>query len=145
MPASIFALDINGSTVEGSGLGLDISGVLEALPASMAFLCPNVNSYRRFGAQFYAPNAPSWGIGNRTVALRVPSDSQEGLRLEQRVASADANPCLVIAAILASIHHRLANKVDPGSPIACNPTNSCSRACPTTCAMPCASSIKVKR
>ncbi len=38
-----------------------IGGVLETLPASMAFLCPNVNSYRRFGSQFYVPNAPSWG------------------------------------------------------------------------------------
>ncbi|KAB0687536.1 glutamine synthetase, partial [Pseudomonas aeruginosa] len=45
-----------------------IGGVLETLPASMAFLCPNVNSYRRFGSQFYVPNAPSWGLDNRTVA-----------------------------------------------------------------------------
>ena len=60
-----------------------IGGVLETLPASMAFLCPNVNSYRRFGAQFYVPNAPSWGLDNRTVALRVPTGSPEAVRLEQ--------------------------------------------------------------
>ena len=46
------------------------------MAASMAFLCPNVNSYRRFGAQFYVPNAPCWGMDNRTVALRVPTDSR---------------------------------------------------------------------
>ena len=51
----------------------------ETLPASMAFLCPNVNSYRRFGAQFYVPNAPSWGLDNRTVAVRVPTGSSEAM------------------------------------------------------------------
>ncbi|MDH4670750.1 glutamine synthetase, partial [Pseudomonas aeruginosa] len=59
-----------------------IGGVLETLPASMAFLCPNVNSYRRFGSQFYVPNAPSWGLDNRTVALRVPTGSPDAVRLE---------------------------------------------------------------
>ncbi len=62
-----------------------IGGVLETLPASMAFLCPNVNSYRRFGSQFYVPNAPSWGLDNRTVALRVPTGSPDAVRLEHRV------------------------------------------------------------
>ena len=94
-----------------------IGGVLETLPASMAFLCPNVNSYRRFGAQFYVPNAPSWGLDNRTVALRVPTGSPEAIRLEHRVAGVDANPYLLMAALLAGVHHGLTNKVEPGEPI----------------------------
>ncbi|HED8900866.1 glutamine synthetase, partial [Pseudomonas aeruginosa] len=87
------------------------------LPASMAFLCPNVNSYRRFGSQFYVPNAPSWGLDNRTVALRVPTGSPDAVRLEHRVAGADANPYLLLAAVLAGVHHGLTNKVEPGAPI----------------------------
>ena len=94
-----------------------IGGVLETLPASMAFLCPNVNSYRRFGAQFYVPNAPSWGLDNRTVALRVPTGSPEAIRLEHRVAGADANPYLLMAALLAGVHHGLSNQIEPGAPI----------------------------
>ncbi|HBP6170960.1 TPA: glutamine synthetase, partial [Pseudomonas aeruginosa] len=94
-----------------------IGGVLETLPASMAFLCPNVNSYRRFGSQFYVPNAPSWGLDNRTVALRVPTGSSDAVRLEHRVAGADANPYLLLAAVLAGVHHGLTNKVEPGAPI----------------------------
>jgi len=94
-----------------------IGGVLETMPASMAFLCPNINSYRRFGAQFYVPNAPSWGLDNRTVAVRVPTDSSENVRIEHRVAGADANPYLMLAAILAGIHHGLTSKVEPGAPI----------------------------
>ncbi|MBM3110848.1 glutamine synthetase [Pseudomonas sp. P66] len=93
-----------------------IGGVLETLPASMAFLCPNVNSYRRFGAQFYVPNSPSWGLDNRTVALRVPTGAPDAVRIEHRVAGADANPYLLMAAVLAGVHHGLTNKVEPGAP-----------------------------
>ncbi|KRW59035.1 glutamine synthetase family protein [Pseudomonas sp. TTU2014-080ASC] len=94
-----------------------VGGILDTLSASMAFLCPNVNSYRRFGAQFYVPNAPSWALDNRTVAVRVPTGSPDSIRIEHRVAGADANPYLMLASILAGIHHGLTNKIDPGEPI----------------------------
>ncbi len=94
-----------------------IGGVLETLPAQMAFLCPNVNSYRRFGAQFYVPNSPSWGIDNRTVAVRVPTGSADAVRIEHRVAGADANPYLLMASVLAGIHHGLTNEIEPGPPV----------------------------
>ena len=94
-----------------------IGGIIETMPASMAFLCPNVNSYRRFGEKFFVPTSPTWGIDNRTVALRVPSDSADAVRIEHRVAGADANPYLVMASVLAGIHHGLTNKIDPGEPV----------------------------
>ncbi|MWV15046.1 glutamine synthetase [Pseudomonas sp. L-22-4S-12] len=111
---NIFTAD---DPMENDALRHAIGGVLETMPASMAFLCPNVNSYRRFGAQFYVPNAPSWGIDNRTVAVRVPNGSPDSVRIEHRVAGADANPYLMMAAILAGIHHGLTNKLEPGEPI----------------------------
>ncbi|MBF8774684.1 glutamine synthetase family protein [Pseudomonas fulva] len=94
-----------------------IGGVLETLPASMAFLCPNINSYRRFGAQFNVPNAPGWGLDNRTVALRVPTENSHSARLEHRVAGADANPYLTLAVILAGVHHGLTHQIEPQAPI----------------------------
>ncbi|WP_288476332.1 glutamine synthetase family protein [uncultured Pseudomonas sp.] len=97
-----------------------IAGILETLPASMAFLCPNVNSYRRFGAQFYVPNAPSWGLDNRTVAVRVPTGSSEAIRIEHRVAGADANPYLMMASILAGIHHGMTQRLEPCAPVSGN-------------------------
>jgi glutamine synthetase len=97
-----------------------IGGVLETLPAQMAFLCPNVNSYRRFGAQFYVPNSPSWGLDNRTVAVRVPTGSADAVRIEHRVAGADANPYLLMASVLAGVHHGLTNKIEPGAPVSGN-------------------------
>ena len=55
----------------------------------------------------YAPLAATWGHDNRTVALRVPSGPPEARRIEHRVAGADASPYLVLAAVLAGIHHGL--------------------------------------
>lgn len=57
------------------------------------------------------------GPDNRTVALRVPTGSPDAVRLEHRVAGADANPYLLLAAVLAGVHHGLTNKVEPGAPI----------------------------
>ncbi|MDO8332623.1 MAG: glutamine synthetase family protein [Pseudomonas sp.] len=94
-----------------------IGGIIETMPASMAFLCPNVNSYRRFGEKFFVPTSPTWGIDNRTVALRVPNDTADAVRIEHRVAGADANPYLVMASVLAGIHHGLTNKIEPGAPL----------------------------
>ena len=111
---NIFAAE---NLLESETLRHAIGGVQETMSASMAFLCPNVNSYRRFGAQFYVPNAPCWGLDNRTVALRVPTDSPEAARIEHRVAGADANPYLLLASVLAGIHHGLTNKIEPDAPI----------------------------
>ncbi len=111
---NIFATD---NPLENQPLRHAIGGILDTMSASMAFLCPNVNSYRRFGAQFYVPNAPSWALDNRTVAVRVPTGSADAVRIEHRVAGADANPYLMLASILAGIHHGLTNQIEPGEPI----------------------------
>jgi glutamine synthetase len=103
--------------VTNDALRYAIGGIIETMPASMAFLCPNVNSYRRFGEKFFVPTSPTWGIDNRTVALRVPNDSADAVRIEHRVAGADANPYLVMASVLAGIHHGLTNKIEPGDPL----------------------------
>ena len=111
---NIFATD---NPLENQPLRHAIGGILDTMSASMAFLCPNVNSYRRFGAQFYVPNAPSWALDNRTVAVRIPTGSPDAVRIEHRVAGADANPYLMLASILAGIHHGLTNQIEPGEPI----------------------------
>ena len=94
-----------------------IGGMAALLPESMAIFAPNMNSYRRFNANSYAPVAPSWGVNNRTVALRVPAGPAPSRHIEHRVAGADANPYLALAAMLAGVHHGLKNEIDPGPPI----------------------------
>ena len=78
---------------------------MAGLADGMAIFAPNANSYRRFRANSYAPVAPTWGVNNRTVSLRVPAGPPGGRHIEHRVAGADANPYLALAALLAGVHH----------------------------------------
>jgi glutamine synthetase len=97
-----------------------IGGLRATLGDCMAIFAPHANSYRRFRAMSYAPVAPTWGINNRSVALRVPAGPPESRHVEQRVAGADANPCLVAAAVLAGMLHGIERQLDPGPPVAGN-------------------------
>jgi glutamine synthetase len=94
-----------------------VGGMKALLPESMAIFAPNANSYRRFKTNSYAPVAPTWGVNNRTVSFRVPAGAAGSRHIEHRVAGADAHPALAIAALLAAVHHGLANKLDPGPAI----------------------------
>jgi glutamine synthetase len=91
-----------------------IGGLAKLMPESMAILAPNANSYRRFRPGAYAPVSPTWGYNHRDVALRVPVSSGSNRRVEHRVAGADANPYLVMAAVLAGIHHGISTQCEPG-------------------------------
>ena len=91
-----------------------IGGLAEAMAESMAIFAPNANSYRRFKPGAYAPVSPTWGYNHREVALRIPVSDDRNRRIEHRVAGADANPYLTMAAMLAGILYGIDNKCDPG-------------------------------
>ena len=91
-----------------------VGGLLETMPEAMALFAPNVNSYRRFVPNLYVPTRRSWGYNNRSVAVRIPAGTGSSLRLEHRVAGADANPYLVLATVLAGVHHGIQHRLDPG-------------------------------
>ncbi|MEE1923810.1 glutamine synthetase family protein [Pseudomonas sp. 148P] len=94
-----------------------VGGMLRSLLDSLLLFCPNANSYRRFQANSYAPLAPTWGVDNRTVSLRVPGGPAPTRHIEHRICGADANPYLAAAAILAGIHRGLREQLDPGAPV----------------------------
>jgi len=106
----------NGTEEGSDALRFAIGGLQALLGPSMALFAPNVNSFRRFEANSFVPVNGSWGYNNRSVAFRVPSGEPKARRLEHRVAGADANPYLVVAAILAGIHYGLTQELDPGAP-----------------------------
>ena len=91
-----------------------LGGLRTTMGESMLVFAPHGNSWRRFSAQSYAPVSPSWGVNNRSVALRVPAGSKLARRIEHRPSGVDANPYLVAATVLAGIRHGLKNKIDPG-------------------------------
>jgi glutamine synthetase len=101
-----------------------IGGLQASMCDFMAVWAQSANAYRRHVPKAYVPMAAHWGFNNRNVALRIPRTSGAGTRVEHRVASADANPFLVLAAILAGIRHGIANKVEPG-PMAEGNGNGC--------------------
>ncbi|MDG9881572.1 glutamine synthetase family protein [Pseudomonas sp. GD04058] len=94
-----------------------VGGMLAALLDSLLLFCPNANSYRRFQANSYAPLAPTWGIDNRTVSLRVPGGPAPTRHIEHRICGADANPYLAAAALLGAVHHGVRQQLDPGAPV----------------------------
>jgi glutamine synthetase len=80
-----------------------IAGVLEHLPAASLMLNPTINSYKRLIPGWFAPVNASWGLENRSCAVRaVRGDRPEHSRLECRRPGADANPYLALAALVAS-------------------------------------------
>jgi glutamine synthetase len=91
-----------------------LGGLRAAMGESMLVFAPHANSWRRFAAQSYAPMSPTWGVNNRSVALRIPAGDMQARRIEHRPAGVDANPYLVAATVLAGIRHGLAHKIDPG-------------------------------
>jgi glutamine synthetase len=94
-----------------------LAGQLYCMPHIMPMYAPTVNSYKRLVKGSWAAVSVSWGIENRTAALRVIPDPARSLRLETRIPGADANPYLAVAASLASglygIKHRLPLHLPP--------------------------------
>ena len=94
-----------------------VAGLQRYLPASMPLLAPNVNSYRRLRKHSDAPINTHWGWENRTVGLRVPESGRADRRVENRVAGADANPYLAIAATLACGFVGMVDGLEPTEPL----------------------------
>ncbi len=89
-----------------------IAGQLYCLPHLMPMYAPTINSYKRYVEGAWASTSVSWGMENRTTALRVINHSHNSMRLETRVPGADANPYLSLAASLASGLYGIENKLE---------------------------------
>jgi glutamine synthetase len=96
----VFASGDSGPRRRGPLFGSFVAGVLATLREFTLLYAPNVNSYKRFQPDTFAPTAVAWGEDNRTCAIRVVGHGL-GLRLENRVPGGDVNPYLAIAGMLA--------------------------------------------
>lgn len=112
--------DENGNNVFDDGgpdgtplLRYAVGGVSAAMDESMAIFAPNVNSFRRFIPDSYVPMFPAWSYNNRSTAIRIPAGDHKARRFEHRIAGADANPYVSMAAMLAGVHYGLTNKIEP--------------------------------
>ena len=91
-----------------------VGGQQKLMPELLALISPTVNSYTRLIPGFWAPTDSAWSVDNRTCALRVISGSAKSQRVEYRVAAADANPYISLAAAIASGLWGIENRIEPG-------------------------------
>jgi Glutamine synthetase len=90
-----------------------LGGQQRLMPELLAMIAPTVNSYRRLIPGFWAPTDATWGVENRTTALRVIPGSAKSQRIEYRVAAADAHPYVILAAALGSGLWGVEHRVEP--------------------------------
>ena len=97
-----------------------VGGQQALMPELLAMVASTVNSYSRLIPGFWAPTDATWGIENRTCALRVIPGSPSSQRVEYRIAAADINPYVAIAAALGSGLWGIENRIEPGEPVTGN-------------------------
>src|SRR6185369_2697619 len=88
-----------------------VAGQLYCLPSMLPMFAPTINSYKRLVEGAWAPTTLTWGVDNRTVALRILSGGSKSCRLETRVIGSDVNPYLAMAACLAAGLYGINNKL----------------------------------
>ena len=89
-----------------------------SLPAASLLLNLTINSYKRLVPGWFAPINVSWGLENRSCALRViRGDDPTRSRIECRRPGADANPCLALAVLVASAADGIRRGAEPPEPV----------------------------
>ncbi len=104
------------SAVQRHALG----GLQRYLPEFIALVAPTVNSYTRLVKGAWAPTAFTWGVENRTSAVRVIPGSSKSQRIECRVSGADANPYLAASAIIGAALLGVVEQLEPGEAVTGN-------------------------
>ena len=94
-----------------------VGGLLSHMHDSTAIFAPHANSFRRLTPTEHAPTYASWGLDNRSAAVRVITAGRSATRIEHRVAGADTNPYLVLAMILQAAYMGMIERRDPGGPV----------------------------
>lgn len=94
-----------------------LAGQQQLMPQLLSMYAPTVNSYTRLIPGYWAPTDATWGVENRTTALRVIPGSAKSQRIELRLGSADANPYLALAAALGSGLYGVEHGLEPGKQV----------------------------
>jgi glutamine synthetase len=76
-----------------------IAGQVALMQDLTAMYSPTINSYKRYVPGLWAPLSASWGVENRTCAIRVIApDDPKAARVEYRQTAADMNPYVAMGA-----------------------------------------------
>ena len=94
-----------------------VGGQQALMPELLAMIACTVNSYSRLVPGFWAPINATWGVDNRTTALRVIPGEEKSQRVEYRIAAADINPYIALAASIGSGLWGIEHKIEPSKPV----------------------------
>ena len=94
-----------------------VGGQQALMPELLAMAAPTVNAYTRMVPGFWAPTDATWGVENRTCALRVIAGGPKAQRVEYRITAADINPYVALAAALGSGLWGIAHRIEPDAPV----------------------------
>jgi len=97
-----------------------IGGQQALMPELLSMVACTVNSYSRLVPGYWAPTSATWGIENRTTALRVIKGGPHSQRVEYRIAAADINPYIALSAAIGSGLWGIENRIEPDAPIVGN-------------------------
>jgi glutamine synthetase len=87
------------------------------MPELTALISPTINSYKRYVSGVWAPLNASWGVENRTCAIRAIPGGAKSTRLECRQTAADINPYVAMATTLAAGLWGIERGSDPPPPV----------------------------
>jgi glutamine synthetase len=90
-----------------------VGGQQKLMSEVLSMVSPTVNSFTRLIPGFWAPTDASWGIDNRTCAIRVIQGSDKSQRVEYRITAADINPYIALTAAIGSGLYGIENKIEP--------------------------------
>lgn len=94
-----------------------LAGQVKYMPQVLPMVCATINAYRRLVPGMWAPTSASWGIENRTTAIRAIPAGAGGTRSEYRLGPADANPYLALAAAIATGLRGIEEGLEPTDPV----------------------------
>jgi glutamine synthetase len=97
-----------------------VGGQQALMPELLAMVASTVNSYSRLVPGYWAPTSATWGVENRTCALRVIQGGPKAQRVEYRIAAADINPYLALAVAIGSGLWGIEHRIEPDEPITGN-------------------------
>jgi glutamine synthetase len=110
--------------LSGPGRGL-VGGLLEHLPAVMAFTAPSPNSYQRLAPGMWSSAFAAYGLDNREAAVRLASPvagrESATANVEIKPVDATSNPYMALAAVLAAGMDGINRGLDPGEPTMVDP------------------------
>ncbi len=104
--------DVNGEKNTELLFSHFLAGILYHMKSSLVMLLPNANSFKRITGDYWTSSHVSYGIDNRSNAIRLVkvSDAKEA-RLELRVSGGDVNPYLALYYAIQSGIWGIENKV----------------------------------